>query len=91
MDFWLLLRTWAKKLVKDISNLMIIFKQPATDALRWTPSKSVIQKTAEATGNLTDNKIPDKITKVWRSSPQNSSETVESETEDIGFNREIPK
>ena len=43
---------------------MIIFKQPATDALRWTPSKSVIQKTAEATGNLTDNKIPDKITKV---------------------------
>ena len=91
MDFWLLLRTWAKKLVKDISNLMIIFKQPARDALRWTPSKSVIQKTAEATGNLTDNKIPDKITKVWRSSPQNSSETVESETENIGFNREIPK
>ena len=91
MDFWLLLRTWAKKLVKDISNLMIIFKQSATDALRWTPSKSVIQKTAEATGNLTDNKIPDKITTVWRSSPQNSSETVESERENKGFNREIPK
>ena len=43
---------------------MIILKQSAADALRWTPSKSVIQKTAEATGNLTDNKIPDKITKV---------------------------
>ena len=70
---------------------MIILKQSAADALRWAPSKSVIQKTAEATGNLTDNKIPDKITKVWRSSPQNSSETVESETENIGFNREIPK
>ena len=33
------------------------------------------------------NKIADKITKVPRSSPENSSETVESEIENIGLNR----
>ena len=37
------------------------------------------------------NKIADKITKVSRTSPQNTPETVESETEKIGFDREIPK
>ena len=48
-------------------------------------------KTAEATGDLIGNKIADKITKVSRGSPQNTSETVESETENTWFNREIPK
>ena len=38
-------------------------KQSAADALKNT-SKRVIQKTAEATGDLIGNKIPDKITKV---------------------------
>ena len=38
-------------------------------------------ETAEATGDLIGNKIADKITKVSRGSPQNTSETVESETE----------
>ena len=36
-------------------------------------------------------KISNKITKVSRNSPQNSSLTVEIETENIGFDREIPK
>ena len=65
-------------------------KQYATDPLR-TASKRAIQKTAEATGDLIGNKIIDKITKVFRASPQNSSLTVESETENIGFDREVPK
>ena len=50
-----------------------------------------MQKTVEATGDLIDNKISDNITKVSRSSPQNSSEAVKRETENVGFDREIPK
>ena len=38
-----------------------------------TASKRAIQKTAEVTGDLTDNKIADEITKVSRPSRQNSS------------------
>ena len=37
------------------------------------------------------NKIADKMTKFSRSSPQNNLETVESETKNTGFDREIPK
>ena len=39
-------------------------KQPTTDTLK-TASKTVIQKTAEATGYLVLNKIVDRITKVF--------------------------
>ena len=46
----------------------------------------VIQKTAEATSDLTPNKIANKITKVSRSSPQNNSETITNE-----HDKEIPK
>ena len=38
-------------------------------------------KTAKATGNLTVNKIAEKITKVSRNYPQRNSETIENETE----------
>ena len=38
-------------------------KQSATDALKNAVSKRAIQKTAEATGDLIDNKIADKIAK----------------------------
>ena len=55
-------------------------KQSATDTLKTT-SKKAIHNTAEATGDLISNKIPDKISKVSRTSPQNSSETVKSEIE----------
>ena len=65
-------------------------KQSATDALKTT-SRRAIQKVAEATGDLRGNKIADKTTNVSRFSPQNSSETVESETEDTRFDEEIPK
>ena len=50
-------------------------KHPAKGAIK-TVSKRAIQKTAEATGDLKDNKISDKIIKVSRSSPQKNSETV---------------
>ena len=65
-------------------------KQSAIDALE-TASNRAIQKTTEATGYLIGNKIPDKITKVWRTSPQNNSDTVTNEEENIGFDREKPK
>ena len=37
------------------------------------------------------NKIADKIANVSRMIPQNSQKVVESETENTGFNKEIPK
>ena len=55
-------------------------KKSITDALK-TASKIVIQKTAEATGDLISNKIADKITSVSKKSPkelhsQNEDEIV---------------
>ena len=52
-------------------------KQSATDALK-TASKRAIQKTAEATGDLIGNT---RITKVYKTSPKNNSETVTNEEE----------
>ena len=75
---------------KFTETLLDHTKQSATDALK-TVSKRAIQKAATATGDLIGNKIADKITKLSRGSPQNNSETVESETEKIEFDREIPK
>ena len=65
-------------------------KQSATNALK-TASKRAIQGTAEATVDLLENKITDNIIGLSRTSPQNSSETVERETENNGVGREIPK
>ena len=47
-------------------------------------SKRAIQKTAGAASDLIGNKIADKIMKLSSNSPQNSSKTVEIETEDTG-------
>ena len=44
------------------------------------------QKTAEATGDVTNNNIANKITKVSRSSPQNNSEAITN-----GLDKKIPK
>ena len=46
----------------------------------------MIQKTAEATVDLTGNKIAEKITKVSKTPQQNNSETVTNE-----HDKEIPK
>ena len=56
-----------------------------------TISKEVTQEIAEVTDDLVGNKIADKITWVLKCSLQSSSETVERETENISFDREIPK
>ena len=60
-------------------------KQSATDAPKTT-SKRVIQKTAEATGDLIGNTITDKITKISKTSQRNNSGTVAKE-----HNKETPK
>ena len=41
--------------------------------------KNRIQKTAEATGDLSGNKIADRITKVSKTLPKNNSETITNE------------
>ena len=63
---------------KYIKKLLDHAKQYATDALK-TSSKRVIQKTAEASGDLICNKIADRSTKFSKTSQQNSSETVINE------------
>ena len=54
---------------------MIQLKKSATDAIK-TASKRVIQKTAEARGDLLGNKIADKITNV---SKQSNKELLKEE------------
>ena len=65
-------------------------KQSQTNAPKTT-SKRLIKKTEEATGDLISNEVAHKVIKFSRGSPQNSSKTVESKTQNIGFDREIPK
>ena len=43
-----------------IKNFLIVLKKSTADAIK-TASKKAIQKTTEATGDLIDNKITDKI------------------------------
>ena len=67
-------------MVNKAKNSLNHAKQSATDLLKTT-SKIVIQKTAEATGDLIGNKIANRITKVSRSSLQNDSETITNEND----------
>ena len=76
-------KSWSNKYRQ---KLLYHTKQPATNALK-TASKISIEKLAEAISDFSHNKI----TKVSRSLPQNSSETVEITTEDTGFGRVIQK
>ena len=66
-------------------KLLDCTKQSATDALKIS-SKRVIQKTAEATCDLINNKIANVITKISKNLHQNNSEAVTNEN-----NKEIPK
>ena len=50
----------------------------------------VIQKAVEERSVFIANKIVDKILKVSRTWPQNTSEVVTNETENIGLDRDIP-
>ena len=60
-------------------------KQSATNALK-TSSKIVIQDTTEATGDLSGNKIANKIRKVSKNSQQNNLEIVINDND-----KEMPK
>ena len=55
--------SFAKNMGKGLRNSLDNAKKFTTDAIK-TVSKSVIQKTAEATGDLIGNKIAHKITSV---------------------------
>ena len=64
-------------------------KKSATDALK-TASKKVIQKTAEARGDLISQKIADKITSVSKKSSAHSTELY-SKNVDANSEIEVPK
>ena len=75
--------SFAKNMGKNLSNkyaqkLLDGAKKSTTDAIK-TASKRVIQKTAEATGDLIGNKIVDKITSAWKkpNNNNNNNEVVE--------------
>ena len=64
--------------VKESQELLDHPKKSVTDPFQIA-SKRAIQKTAKATGDLIDNEIADKTTKVSRSLRLNSSGTVTNE------------
>ena len=90
--------THATEVAKNMSNkyiqkLVDTAKKSATDAIKAT-SKKAIQKTAEATGDLVDNKIGNKITA--KSSPSASTKlhpkiSRNEEIQSNKVNNEIPK
>ena len=69
--------SFAKNMGKSLTNkysqkLLDSAKKSTTDAIK-TASKRVIQKTAEATGDLIGNKIADKITSISKKTPNNNN------------------
>ena len=76
--------SFAKNMGKSLSNtygqnFLDSAKRSTTDAIK-TVSERATQKMAEATGDLIDNKIADKITSVLRKSNINDNEDVEIAT-----------
>ena len=63
---------------KHTRKLLDHAKQSATDAFKNT-SKKLIQKRAEAIGDLVGNKNADKITKISKNVQQNNSEKITNE------------
>ena len=73
--------SFAKNLSNKYSRKLIdTAKKTATDALKTT-SKRAIQNTAEATGDLIDNKIADKITSIPEKSVKKLHSNTDNETE----------
>ena len=60
---------------KNVQTLLDSTKKSTTDVIKTT-SKRAIRKTAEATGDLIGNKIPDKITIVSKNDDVNSETEV---------------
>ena len=71
----MLVKALGKTSIKYNPKLFDQAKQSARDALK-TDSKRAIHKTAWATDDLNGNKIADKITKISRTSQQNSLEAI---------------
>ena len=86
--------SFAKNMGKSLSNkygqkLLHSAKKFSTDAIK-TASKRVIQKTAEATGDLIGNKIAVKITSTAKKSTKelhNKEETKEEDAETTTYKR----
>ena len=84
--------SFAKNMMsKNLSNkygqkLLDSAKKSTTDTIKTT-SKRAIQKIAEATGDLTGNKIADKITSVWKKA---TKELTNDETE-VHVEKATPK
>ena len=84
--------SFAKNIGKNLSNkygqkLLHTAKKSTPDAIK-TASKRAIQKTAEATNDLTGNKIADKITNVpmelhSKKTHNNKSEAHNTSTKDV--------
>ena len=77
--------SFAKNMGKSFSNkysqkFIDSAKKSTTDAI-ITASKRVIQKTAEATGDLIDNKIADKITSVSKKPNNNNNDNNNEDVE----------
>ena len=88
-------KTIGKNISKNVSSkhgqkLLDHTKQPAADSPKTGP-KRVMQKAAEATADLIGNNIANKIKKISRTSPQNTSEAVTNETKNIGLDREVSR
>ena len=69
-------------------NFLIVQKKSTTDAIK-PASKIAIQKTAEATGDLINNKIADKITSVSKTSSAHSTE-LHSKNDNTNSEIEVP-
>ena len=70
--------SFAKNICKNLSHkygekLLDSAKKSTADAIK-TASKRTIQKAAETTGDLISNKIPNKITSVWKQSEKSYSD-----------------
>ena len=79
--------SFSKNMGRNLSNNTVKIdsaKESTTNAIK-TASKKAIQNIAEATGELIDNKIPDKITSVWKT----SAKTLQNDETDV--ERAIPK
>ena len=89
--FYLLLKTHATKVAKNLSNKyshkpLDTAKKSATDPVK-TASKRAIQKAAEATGDLIGNKTADKITNISKK----SSRELHSQNKVTNDEVDIPK
>ena len=70
---------------KCIQKLLDSAKKSATDAIK-TASTTVIQKTAESTGDLIDNKIADKITNIYQKTLSKQSPSAKFRSKELHSN-----